>query len=139
MAKNVLITYFKDKNKNYKKIYKKFNTLTTILKSFDTFVIIATTSSSLTLSLTGVALIAIPTSTSTASGLSIKNKVIYEIILNKYNKYEEQNEKDQQTITSFDKLYRTPLEDKSIDIIEYEILCNFSTKFLKETKNELFL
>ena len=43
-----MITYFKDKNKKSKKKYKKHKTLTTILKSFDTFVIITTTSSSIT-------------------------------------------------------------------------------------------
>ena len=58
-----MITYFKDKNNKSKKRYKNYKTITTILKSFDTFVIIATTSSSITLSLTGIGLIAIPIST----------------------------------------------------------------------------
>ena len=43
----------------------------------------ATTSSCITLSLTGIGLIAIPISTATACGSSIGNKVTYEIILNK--------------------------------------------------------
>ena len=47
-----------------------------ILKSFDTFVIIATTSSSITYSLTGVGLTSVPISTATASGLSIGYRVI---------------------------------------------------------------
>ena len=42
-----MITYFKEKNNKSKKIYKKFNTLTTILKSYHTFVIIATTNVSI--------------------------------------------------------------------------------------------
>ena len=46
-----MITYFQEKNNKSKKKYKKYETLTTILKSIDTFVIIATTSSSITLSL----------------------------------------------------------------------------------------
>ena len=81
-----MISYFKHKNKKSKKKFKKYKTKTTILKSFDTFVIIATTSSSITLSLTGIGLIAIPISTASACGLSIGNKVLYEIIINKYNK-----------------------------------------------------
>ena len=60
--------------------------LTTILKPFDTFVIIGTTSSSITLSLTEIGLIAIPIA-SKACGLTINNKVIYEIVMKKYNKY----------------------------------------------------
>ena len=71
------ITYFKDKNNKSKKRYKKYKTIITILKPFDTFVIIATTSSSSTLSLRGIGLIAIPISTATASGLSSGNKVMY--------------------------------------------------------------
>ena len=41
-----MIVYFKDKNKKSKKKYGKNRTLTTVLKSFDTFVKIARTSSS---------------------------------------------------------------------------------------------
>ena len=97
--------YFKDKNNKSKKRYKKHKTFTTIIKSFDTFVIIATTSSSITLSLTGIGLIAIAILTATACVLSVGNNVIYEVIINNYNKYIK-NEKDQQTDKSIDKLYR---------------------------------
>ena len=44
----------------------------------------ATTSSSITLSLTGIGWIAIPLSTATVGGLSIGNKVTYQVIINKY-------------------------------------------------------
>ena len=69
-----VITYFKDENSKSKKKYKKYKTITTILKSFDTFVIIATTSSSITFSLTGIGLIVIPISTILACALSIGKK-----------------------------------------------------------------
>ena len=65
----VLITYFRDRNNKSKKRSKNYKTLTTILKSFDTFVIFTTTLSFYTLSLTGIDLIAIPRSTATACGL----------------------------------------------------------------------
>ena len=64
-----MITYFKDENNESKKKYKKYKTITTIKKSFDTFVIIATTSSSFTLSLKGISLIVITITTATACGL----------------------------------------------------------------------
>ena len=82
-----MITYFEGKNNKSKKRYIKYRTLTTKLKSFDTFVTITTTSSSVTLILTGIRLIAIPISISTACELSFGSKVIFEIIINKYNKY----------------------------------------------------
>ena len=134
-----MITYFKDKNNKSKKRYKNYKTITTILKSIDTFIITATTSSSITLSLSGISLIAIPISTATACGLSFGNKVLYEIIINKYNKYKEQYEKDQNTIKSFDKLYRKSLQDNVFDKTEYENICNIFTRYVDENKNESFL
>ena len=100
-----MITYFKNKNDKSKKKYKKYKTLTATIKSFDTFVIIATTSSFNTLSLTGIGLIAIPISTATACGLSIGNKVLFERVINKNNKYKRLYEKDHITTKSFDNLY----------------------------------
>ena len=76
------------------------------MKSFDTFAIFATTSSSITLSLTRLGLIVIPISIASACVFSIGNRVTYEIILQKYNKYKKQYEKDQQTTKSSDKLHR---------------------------------
>ena len=99
-----MTNYFKDKNNKSKKKIKIYKTITTILKSFDTFVITATTSSSITLSLAGIGLIVIPISTTSACALSVGNKVLYEIIKNKHNKYKKLYEKDQQTIRSFDKI-----------------------------------
>ena len=85
-----LLTFFKDKNYKSEKKYENYKRVTTILKSIDTFVIIATTSSSITLSLTGLGLTLIPTSSSIACGLTISNKKIYETIMRKYNKYKNQ-------------------------------------------------
>ena len=133
-----MITYFKDKNNKSKKKCKKYKTITTIIKSFDAFVIFATTSSSITLSLTGIGLEAIPISKATACGLSISNKVLYEIIKNKYNKYKKLYERDQQIIKSFDKLYRKSLQDNVIDKKEYECLCNIFIKYVDEKKINLF-
>ena len=99
-----MITRFKDRNHKSKKKFNKYKTLTTILKSFDTIVIIATTPSSIT-SVIGTGLIAVPISAATACGLSFGSKVIYEIVMQKYNKSRKQSEKDQQTIKSFDKKF----------------------------------
>ena len=134
-----MITYFKEKNNKSKKKYKKYKTITTILKSFDTFVIIATTSSSITLSLTGIGLIVIPTSPASACALSIGNKVLYEVILNKYSKYKKQYERDQERIKTYNKLYRKTLQDIVVDKNEYQSLCKIFNKFVDENKNESFL
>ena len=77
-------------------------------------------------------------STAAARGLSIGNKVLYEIVINKYNKYKKQYEKDQQTIKFSDKLYRKSLQEKLIDKTEYESLCKIFTKNVDENKIEFF-
>ena len=134
-----MITYFKDKNKKSKKRYKNYKTLNTILESVDSIVIIGATSTSITLSITGIGLIILPISAGIACGLSLGNKILHKIILNKYNKYKKQYERDQNTIKQFDKLYRKSLQDNVIDKNEYENLCNFFTKYVDENKNESFL
>ena len=79
------IIYFKDRNHKSKKNKKNYKYLTTKLKSVDIFGIIATTTSSITLSLTKIGLIVIPIATGTAYGFSISDKVFYEIVMPKYN------------------------------------------------------
>ena len=134
-----IITYFKDVNKKSKKKYKKYKTLNSILKSVDSIVIIASTSTSVTLSVTGVGLIIVPISAGIACGLSLCNKLLYELVMKKYNKYKKQYQKDELTIKSFDKLYRKCLQDNLIDKIEYESLCNIFNRYVDEKKAESFL
>ena len=134
-----MITYFKDKNNKSKKRYKNYKILNTILESVDSIVIIAATSTSITLSITGIGMIILPISAGVACALSLGNKILHKLIINKYNKYKKQYEKDQNTIKSFDKLYRKSLQDNVIDKTEYESLCNIFTKYIDENKNEYFL
>ena len=134
-----MITYFKDKNNKSKKKYKNYKSLDTILESVDSIVIIAATSTSITLSVTGIGLIVLPISASIACGLSLGNKILPKLIINKYNKYKKQYERDHNTIKPFDKLYRKSLQDNVIDKSEYESLCNIFTKYVDDNKNESFL
>ena len=134
-----MITYFKDKTNKSKKRCKNYKTLNTVLESVDSIVIIAATSTSITLSVTGIGLIVLPISAGIACCISLGNKVLHKLIINKYNKYKKQYERDQNTIKSFDKLYRKSLQDNIIDKTEYESLCNIFTKYVDENKNESFL
>ena len=134
-----MITYFKEKNNKSKKKYKNYKTLNTVLESVDSIVIIGATSTSITLSVTGIGLIVLPISAGVACALSLGNKILHKIIINKYNKYKKQYERDQSTIKSFDKLYRKSLQDNVIDKTEYGSLCNIFTKYVDQNKNESFL
>ena len=118
-----MITYFKDENNKSQKKYKKYKTLSTILKSFETFVIIATTSSSLSLFLTGLRLIVIHFSTGVAYGLAVSSKMIFQIVRQKFFKYKKLFEKDQQTNKSFNFSCRKSLQVNLNDKNEYESLC----------------
>ena len=134
-----MINYFKDKNNKSKKRYKNYKTLNTVLEYVDSIVIIAATSTSITLSVTGIGLIVLPISAGIACALSLGNKILHKLIISKYNKYKKQYERDQNTIKSFDKLYRKSLQDNIIDKNEYENLCNIFTRYVDENKNEPFL
>ena len=101
-----MIQYFKDKNHKSKKRYKNYKILNTVLESVDSIVIIAATSTSISRSVTGFGLVILPISAAIACALSLGNKVLHKLIINKYNKYKKQYERDQNTIKSFDKLYR---------------------------------
>ena len=132
-----MITYFIDKNhKSEKK--KIYETLTSIIQSVDTVVIIAATTSSETLYVTFVGLIVVPISAAVACALSLGNKVLHEVIINKSITHKKQNEKDKKTNKSFDELYRKSLQDNIFDKKEYESLCNIFKKYVDQTKNESF-
>ena len=141
-----MIKYFKDKNNKSKKKYENYKTLNTALESVDSIVIIGATSTSITLSITGISLIILPISAGIACTLSLSNKVLHKLIINEYNKYKKQHERDQQSLESFDKLYRKSLQDKLIENTEYECFfdlkdfeMNIFTKYVDENKNDFFL
>ena len=133
-----MVTYLKDKNKKSKKKCRKHKMLTTIIKSFDTIGFFATSTSSIKLSVTGIGVFAMPISTVTACGLSIDKKLIYEIVMQKINKYIEQYQKVQQTKKYFDKLNRKSIKDNVVEKNGFESQCNIFTKYLDETKTESF-
>ena len=70
-----MITYFKEVNKKSKTKYKKYKLLSTLLKIVDSFVVFASTSSYLTLSLTELVLIRLPISTGITRSLSLSIEI----------------------------------------------------------------
>ena len=120
----------KIKTINQKRDKKNYKILNTKLESVDSIIIIGATSTSITLSVTGNGLILLPISAGIACTLSLDNKKLHKLIINKHNKYKKNNERDQQTNKSFDKLYRKSLQDNVIDKTEYESLCNTFTKYV---------
>ena len=92
------ITFFEDENHKSVKKNGKYKSLTTMPKSIDTYVFIATISSSITFSFTGIGLIVIPISIGIACGSTIGNMAIHEIVLQKDNYYKNNFEKINQLL-----------------------------------------
>ena len=112
-----MITYCKDKNHKSRKKCGNYTILNTIIGSIDTIFIIGAKSNSITLSVTGIGLIILPISAGIVCTLSICNKVLHKIIINKYNKHKKLPERDQQAIKSFKKINRKSLEKNLFDKI----------------------
>ena len=79
-----LFTCLKAKNRKSKKNCKNHKTLTLILESVDTIAIIGSTTTSVKLLATGFGLIVVPMSAGISCTLSLGNKVLHKILLNKY-------------------------------------------------------
>ena len=82
--------------------------------------------------------VVLPISAGIACTLSLGNKVLHKSIIKKYKKHKTQNQKDQQTIKSFDKLYKKSLQCNFIDKTEYESLDKFFKKYVDEMEIEIF-
>ena len=132
-----MITYFKRKNQKSKR-EKNYKTLSTKWESVDTIVIIGATSTSITLSITGVDSIVLPISAGIAWTLSLGNHILHKLIIKKNKKCDRQYRKDQETIKSFVELYRKSLEDNLINKDENQSLCKTFTNYLEETTNDSF-
>ena len=69
------------------------------------------------MSFTGIGLFAIQISAATACELSFGNKVSFEIVMQKYNEYKKQYERETKSV---DKLDRKGLQNTTNGEIEYE-------------------
>ena len=76
-----MITSFKDKNHKRKQKYKNYKTPNPILTTVDSIVIIGLTSTSRSLSVTGLRLIIFPISASIARGLFLAEKFLFKMFL----------------------------------------------------------
>ena len=72
-----MIAYIKDKKEKSREIKRLKNPKNTILRSTGSIVILGATSTSISLFITGFALIIIPMSASKACGLSLGNILLY--------------------------------------------------------------
>ena len=132
-----MITYFEGKSNLWKKKHKNYKTLISSLEpivKIVKIVFIRAATTFLVSSVIGVGLLVVPKPTGFACALSLSKKVIYRRIWIIYVKWEKQWEKGQQTIKSFDKLYRIRFRDNLIDKENLNLFASFWIFFLVETK-----
>ena len=92
-----------------------------VLESVNSINVVGATLTSIALSTTGFDLIVSRVTAAIACTLSLGNKVLHKLIINKYNYYKKkQNERDQQTSKCFDKLDRKSLQDNVLNKTENE-------------------
>ena len=123
---SLMMKYYGMEEKKYKQKYTKNKLINNIINSFDGIIVIGTTSTSVTLSITGVGIIVVPITAGVgcATGILVK-------ICSSYLKKKEQNYKlnyaiIQKTLDDFRQLYITSLKDNLIDEKEYQ---RFVTQF----------
>ena len=116
---SLLMKYYEMEEKKYKKKYTKCKLINNIINSTNGLIIIGTTSTSVTLSITGVGIIVVPITAGVgcATGILVK-------IRSSYLKKKEQNYKlkyaiIQKTLDDFRQLFTTSLKDNHIDGKEY--------------------
>ena len=103
-----------------------------IFESVDKVVIIGATTTSVTLSHTGVGLLLLPISAGLVCALSLGNKVIHRIKL--IIIITQAIRKNQQTIKFFIKLYRKGFKDNLINKNDYESFCIFFNEHVDQNK-----
>ena len=96
------------------------------------------TSSSITLSITGIGFINLTKSFGISFALSLSNNVLQKTTVKNYNRYKKQYQKIKRTIKSFKKQNRKNLQGILMDENEYKSLCKIFTKYLNETEIESF-
>ena len=103
-----MTSYFKNKNWKSKKKWKNYKVLFARLKTRDAFVMIAKTSTSVTLTVAGFELVVKQSSVGIAYGLNITDKVSYEMPIENCETY---YNIAQQTFNSSDKFSKMRLHD----------------------------
>ena len=99
----------------YKKKYSKYKLINNIINSTDGLIIIGTTSASVTISITGVGIIAVPITAGVgcATGILVEN--CYSCLKKKEQNYKLKYTIIQKTLDDFRQLITTSLKDNHID------------------------
>ena len=103
---NLISKFYEEEYKKLKKKHNKYKNLNKILNTIDSVVIIGSTSTSITLSVTGYGLIIVPITTGCGCVMTIASKIFSEFLKKKEKSYLEKYTLSHNTLQDFRKLYQ---------------------------------
>ena len=132
---SLMMKYYELEQKKYKEKYTKYKLINNLINSLDGIIVIGTTSTSVTLSTTGVGIIVVPI----AAGVGCATGILVKIC-SSYLKKKEQNYKlkyaiIQKTLNDFRHLYTASLTDNYVDEKEYQRFVTQFENYQTQTQN----
>jgi len=128
--------FYNYETKKYKKLNDRFKLLNNLLQTIDTLIILGVTSTSVTLSVTGVGIIIVPISAGVGGFLGISSKLISEYLKRREKYHLKKYTLSLKTLEDFQKLHSKCLEDSKIDQNEYKKLTETYNKY-KDERNKI--
>ena len=123
---SLMMKYYEMEEKKYKQKYNKYKLINNLINSLDGIIVIATTSASISLSITGVGIIVVPIAAGVGCTTGILVKICSSHLKKKEQNYKLKYTIIQKTLDDFRQLYVTSLKDNHIDEKEYH---RFVTQF----------
>ena len=129
---NLISKFYEEEYKKLKKKHNKYKNLNKILNTIDSVAIISTTSTSITLSLTGYGLIIVPITAGCGCVMTVGSKIISEFLKKKEKSYLKKYTLSHNTLNDFRKLYQKSLEDNIINENEYKKFTDMYNNYQNE-------
>ena len=123
---SLMMKYYELVEKKYKQKYAKYKLINNLINSLDGIIVIGTTSTSVTLSITGVGIIVVPITAGVGCATGILVKICSSYLKKKEQSYKSKYAIIQRTLDDFRQLYVTSLKDNHINEKEYH---RFVTQF----------
>ena len=131
---NLMMKYYEEQNNKNKKKYKKLKNINKFLNTFDTLIIISSTTSSITLSILGIGLIVIPIIAPIGLDSAISSKIISEFLNKQQKIYFERYCLSNEYLSKFRQFYMNSLQDNKIEKSEYTHFLDMYKNYTTEKK-----
>ena len=123
---SLMMKYFEMEEKKYKQKYTKYKLINNLINSLDGIIVIGTTSTSISLSITGVGIKVVPIAAGVGCATGILVKICSSYLKKKEKHCKLKYAIIRKTLQDFRQLYTTSLKDNYVDEKEYQ---QFVTQF----------